>query len=70
MAFIAIRTCSLPVYPVILLAAPTRVSEPSTAEQKQHQKNDQNGFHVIPHLLEEGGLALATVIHFLATKDD
>jgi hypothetical protein len=37
-------------YPVIELAAPTRVSPAPATEQKQHQKNNQYGFHVVPHL--------------------
>ena len=39
------------VHPVIALAAPTRVSPAPATEQKQHQKNNQYGFHVVPHLL-------------------
>jgi hypothetical protein len=34
----------------IALAAPTRVSPPSATEQKQHQENNQYGFHFVPHL--------------------
>jgi hypothetical protein len=49
---------------VIALAAPARVSPAPAAEQKQHQKNNQHGFHVVPHLQEEAGLAFVTVVHF------
>ena len=38
------------VYLGIALAAPTRVSPAPATEQKQHHKNNQYGFHVVPHL--------------------
>jgi hypothetical protein len=53
------------VHPAIALAAPTRVSPAPATEQKQHHKNNQYGFHVVPHLYEEAGLANVTVISFL-----
>jgi hypothetical protein len=32
---------------MIVLVAPTRVSPASAAEQKQHHKNNQYGFHML-----------------------
>jgi hypothetical protein len=37
-----------PTIHLIELAAPTTVSPPPTTEQKQYQKNNQYGFHVVP----------------------
>jgi hypothetical protein len=34
-----------------------RSRQASANEQKQHQQNNQYGFHVLPHLWEEAGVA-------------
>lgn len=46
----------------LCLAAPATVSPAPAAEQKQHQKNNQYSFHVVPRLYEEAGLAFAMVL--------
>jgi hypothetical protein len=38
------------VHPLIALAAITTVSPAPASEQKQDEKNNQYGFHVVPHL--------------------
>jgi hypothetical protein len=45
---------------VIALAAPTRVSPAPATEQKQHQKNNQYGFHRL-YLTCKGKLGLTFV---------
>jgi hypothetical protein len=52
-------------YPVIALAAPTRVSPTAATEQKHHQQNDQYGFHLVPHVYEEAGQAFVTAVALL-----
>src|ERR1019366_4909560 len=46
------RGATLTIYLVqkIGQVTPTRVSPAPATEQKQHQKNNQYGFHVVPHL--------------------
>jgi hypothetical protein len=40
------------------LAAPTRVSPATATEQKQHQDNDQDSFHVTPHVIDRSWIDL------------
>jgi hypothetical protein len=39
--------CGTVLLPFTMLAAPATVSPTSATEQKQHQKNNQYGFHVV-----------------------
>jgi hypothetical protein len=54
----------------LCLAAPTTVSPAPAAEQKQHQKNNQYGFHVVPRLYEEAGPPLLWSSHFFSTQNE
>jgi hypothetical protein len=47
------------------LAAPTGISPAPATEQKQHQDNDQDSYHVAPHLSIEAGQTFETSIPLL-----
>jgi hypothetical protein len=44
----------------LALAPPAGISPASTTEQKQHQENNQYGYHVSPPLLEEAAELIQT----------
>jgi hypothetical protein len=56
---------ALSVHPVFALTAVPGVSPAPATEQKQHQENNQYGFHVVTSLVKEAGRAFITVVSLL-----